>query len=642
MVVLQASNIIKSYGAKMILEEASITLHAGEKAAVVGPNGAGKTTLLKIITGEIRPDTGEIFRPGGATLGCLAQEGSLSPGSTVMEEMLSVFSSLIEQEKTMRDMERLMGEKEILQDPQAYDRISGEYATLTEAFRNSGGYEFRAGIRSVLNGLKFGEEYHQRAADPLSGGQKTRLAMARLLLSRPDVLVLDEPTNHLDMETLSWLEKYLQSYPGSILVVSHDRYFLDSLADTVYELDRGRLHRYPGNYSKFITQKAQARERDKKLYEKQKKEIARTEDFIRRNIVRASTTGRAQSKRKSLEKMDILEKPVELKGASFSFSIERPSAREVLAAKSLSVGYRDNLLVPDIDLLIERGERVALIGPNGAGKSTLLKTVAGIIQPLKGHLALGTYVETGYYDQEQARLEGSHTVLDEIWNRFPHMDEKDVRGLLGSFLFSGDAVFKNVDNLSGGEKARLALAVIMLHRANFLLMDEPTNHLDVYSREVLEEALQGYDGTILFVSHDRYFLNKLATRVIEISPRGLAVFPGNYDDFLAKRSRVDSSCPSAPPLSEEKEAARLSYQKDKEARRMAEKMRKKAYELESAIEETERRISSLEEEIYLPEANRDLDLLLKKNAELERCREELDCLYTQWESVTGEIGELQY
>jgi ATP-binding cassette subfamily F protein 3 len=541
----------------------------------------------------------------------------------------------------MREMERLMGERELLQDRQAFDRLSAEYASLAEDFRNKGGYEFRANIKSVLHGLKFGEEYHQRITATLSGGQKTRLAMARLLLSRPAILILDEPTNHLDMETLAWLEKYLQSYPGSILVVSHDRYFLDALVHTVYELDRGKLFKYAGNYSRFISQKEEQRERERKLYDKQQREIARTEDFIRRNIARASTTGRAQSRRKALEKIDRLEQPVDFKGARFSFSIERPSAREVLAAKALSVGYRDNTLSEGIDLIIERGQRVAIIGPNGSGKSTLLKTAAGTLKPLKGHLALGAYVSTGYYDQEQARLEGTHRVLDEIWNRFPHMDEKDVRGLLGSFLFSGDDVFKTVDSLSGGEKARLALAVIMLRQANFLLLDEPTNHLDVYSREVLEKALQDYDGTILFVSHDRYFLNKISTRVLEITPRGLIGFPGNYDHFLDKRSQADSAAQPAPVVSAEKEAARQSYLKDKETRRTAEKMKKRAAQLETAIEETERSIRSLEEELYLPETSRDLNLLMQKSADLEKFRKELDSLYAQWELATLSIEEYE-
>ncbi|MFZ5646613.1 MAG: ABC-F family ATP-binding cassette domain-containing protein [Bacillota bacterium] len=638
MVVLQASRVSKSYRDKIILDGASFVLHDGEKAGLVGPNGAGKTTLLKILAGKIPPDSGEISRPGGATLGYLAQDGGFSSNATVMEEMLSVFLPLINQEKALRELEVRMGDGRLSQDPAAFNEISEQYSLLSEDFRNNGGYEYRANIKSVLNGLKLGEEYYDRVIDTLSGGQKTRLAIARLLLSRPGVLVLDEPTNHLDMETLSWLEKYLQAYPGSMLVVSHDRYFLDSMVGAVYELERGRLRKYTGNYTVFISLRAQQRETEMKKYIKQQEEIARAEDFIRRNIARASTTGRAQSRKKALEKIDLLEKPTALKSARFTFSVSRPSSREVFTAKDLSVGYRDNMLSSGIDILIERGERVALIGPNGAGKSTLLKTVAGIIRPLGGHMLLGTNVSIGYYDQEQARLEGTETVLDALWSHYQYMDEKDVRGVLGSFLFSGEDVLKTVGQLSGGEKARLALARLMLQRANFLLLDEPTNHLDVYSREVLEEALAYFDGTILFVSHDRYFLNKLATRVMQIKPGGITVFPGNYNDFLEKMEIPGATGNSdRPGPSAEKEKARQAYRQEKEARRLEEKKMRRALELERAIEETENIIASLEEETFSPEVYTNLNLLLQKNSDLEKFRAQLEYYYTQWESVLSDM-----
>ncbi len=642
MVVLQASRVSKSYGVETILDGVNLTLHAGEKVGLVGPNGAGKTTLLKIMSGHLSPDGGEVIRPGAVSLGCLAQDGGLSSQSTVMEEMLSVFTPLIQQEKTLRDLEVSMGDHRLARDPAAFEEISDQYSVLSEDFRNRGGYEFRANIKAVLNGLKFGEEYHQRITGTLSGGQKTRLAMARLLLSGPDVLVLDEPTNHLDMETLSWMEKYLQSYPGSILVVSHDRYFLDSLVGTVYELERGRMKRFTGNYSKFISLRAEQKEIERKIYQRQQEEIAKTEDFIRRNIARASTTGRAQSRQKALEKMDIVEKPTEMKSARFSFSTARPSSREVLTARDLSIGYRDNTLCIGIELLIERGERVALIGPNGAGKSTLLKTVAGQLKPRGGHLALGFNVSTGYYDQDQTILEGSNTVLEELWSRYPHMDEKDVRGLLGSFLFSGEDVLKTVSLLSGGERARLVLAGLMLRKANFLLLDEPTNHLDVYSREVLEEALSEYEGTVLFVSHDRYFLNKLATRVIEISTSGIRGFIGNYDNFLTRKSYEENAQSRVSSQPTEKDKARLSYRQEKEAHRLEEKRVRQISDLEKAIEETESLIASLEAETYSPEIYQNLDLLLEKNDQLERLRVQLDSYYSQWDSViNGEQAQEQ-
>jgi ATP-binding cassette subfamily F protein 3 len=513
--------------------------------------------------------------------------------------------------------------------------VADEYALLSEDFRNRGGYEFRANIKAVLNGLDFGEDYYHRVVDTLSGGQKTRLSLARLLVARPDLLILDEPTNHLDMETLAWVEKYLQSYSGAILVVSHDRYFLDTLVEAVYEIDRGRLRRYTGNYSRFVRLREEQARIEARQYSKQQEEIARAEDFIRRNIARASTTGRAQSRRKALEKIDPLEKPREMKSVRFSFTAGRPGSREVLVASNLSVGYGRHTLARGIDLMIERGDRIALVGPNGAGKSTLLKTLAGVLRPLGGHIVLGNNVSIGYYDQEQAGMAGSHTVLDEIWNRFPHMEEKDVRGLLGNFLFSGDDVFKTVDQLSGGERSRLALARLMMRRDNFLLLDEPTNHLDVYSREVLEEALDGYDGTILLVSHDRYFLNRLARKMIEITPSGLVCCSGNYDDYLAGRnSQAGAGSPGPSP---EKQQARLLYRQEKEAQRLKEKKMRQLSDLEAAIGDTEARIASLEEETNSPGVYQNLNLLLQKNAELEKERASLDSLYSRWESLMTEL-----
>ena len=638
MVVLQTSGISKTYGVRSVLDRASLTLQAGERAGLVGPNGAGKTTLLKILAGQLQPDGGEVSKSAGVSLGYLPQGSIISSGFTVMEEMLLVCRDLIDQEDTLRELERRMGDPGLAKDPRTFSQVSEEYATLSEDFRIRGGYEFRANIKAVLNGLNFGEEYHQRVVDTLSGGQKTRLALARLLAARPGLLILDEPTNHLDLETLSWVEKYLQSYPGAILVVSHDRYFLDSLVGSVHELDRGRLRRYTGNYSQFAALRAEQARLALKQFERQQEEIARAEDFIRRNIARASTTGRAQSRQKALEKVELLEKPAEFKGARFSFAIERPSSREVLTVKNLAVGYGGQALCRGINLNLERGERVALVGPNGAGKSTLLKTLAGYLRPLGGHILTGTNVSLGYYDQEQSRLSGETTVLEELWNRYPHMDEKDVRGVLGSFLFSGDDVFKTVSQLSGGEKARLSLAVLMLRRANLLVLDEPTNHLDVYSREVLEESLADYGGTLLFVSHDRYFLNKLAGRVIEISPAGVESYTGNYDQFLAKRVRRDAQANGNGAASAEKELAREAYRREKEAQRLRERMERRLADLEKSIEETEARIASLEDQTYRPEVYQNLDLLLEKNTDLEKLRSLLQSLYLQWESATEELS----
>ncbi|MFA4885132.1 MAG: ABC-F family ATP-binding cassette domain-containing protein, partial [Desulfotomaculaceae bacterium] len=490
-------------------------------------------------------------------------------------------------------------------------------------------------IRTVLSGLKFADADLSTPVDTLSGGQKTRLALARCLLGEPDLLILDEPTNYLDMDNLAWLEQYLQSYRGAVLVVSHDRYFLDALAKIIYELTPAGLTRYTGNYSAFVQQKAVLLEQQLKDYNRQQSEIARQEEFVRRNIAAKDTTRRAQSRLKTLEKMERLERPGKERRVNLSFNIIRPSGLEVLRANNLGIGYADLALVRGLDFQISRGERVALVGPNGIGKSTLLKTVAGLLPPLEGRVSMGIHVQVGYYDQEQQGLSGDKQVLHELWDRFPNLDEVDVRTVLGRFLFRGDEVKKHVADLSGGEKSRLALAALMLQKANLLLMDEPTNHLDLPGKEVLEEALDGYPGTILFVSHDRYFINKTATRVLELSSNGVSSYLGNYDYYFqkkAERERPEGRLASAEPARADS-IEKKNYLQKKEDEKQKRMHRRRVEELEQSVTGLEELIAGLEAELFQPEVYQDYQACLKRQRELEEARRQLHDQMEKWLSL---------
>ncbi|MHB1043160.1 MAG: ribosomal protection-like ABC-F family protein [Eubacteriales bacterium] len=645
MILLQATRIKKHFDGRPVLDGVSITIHEGERVGLVGVNGAGKSTLLKILAGEAPPDSGEVIKTRGLTLAFLAQDSGLNSTRTLRAEMLSVFAPLIEMEQSLRKMEKQMSEAG---DPER--QLLEDYGRLSAQFREIGGYTYEASIRSVLKGLKFADGEEDTPVDILSGGQKTRLALARCLLTAPQLLVLDEPTNYLDMENLAWLEQYLKDYRGAVLVVSHDRYFLDSVVKTVYEIENGKLARFTGNYTVYAVEKSARREKEEQEFARQQAEIARLEDFVRRNKAAKDTVGRARSREKVLEKMDRLEKPLTVRRAKFSFTVSRPSGSMVLKIKELSIGYpaggrqpgdgpRESHTCPGgplatgIDMEITRGERVVLLGPNGAGKSTLLRTIAGIIPPLRGSILPGYHLLTGYYDQEQHGLDPKKDVLSELWDRYPHLDEVVVRTVLGGFLFRGDDVFKKVANLSGGEKSRLALAALMLKKSNFLLLDEPTNHLDLSSREMLEDALAAYPGTILFVSHDRYFINKVATRVLELQPDGVASFPGNYDYYAAKKAgqkSADQEEPGGNGRKQEKEAYRDLYQQKREVERQKRKTQKQIGELEKIVDSLEERIARLEEELYLPEVYRDAALYREKEQELARSRSTLEDCMAEW------------
>lgn len=642
MILLQAEQIQKSYGVDIILQDISLQIQTGERIGLVGVNGAGKSTLMKILAGQLSYDSGTVRKPKEVTLGYLAQNGGLESDRTILEEMRSVFTHLQEEERELRKLEEQMGDPAVLSDAKRYEQILEEYSRRSESFKERGGYSYEANIRGVLHGLRFSEMDGNTPIRTLSGGQKTRLALAKLLLQAPSILLLDEPTNYLDIETLTWLETYLQNYQGAILLVSHDRYFLDKLVTVVYEIERTRATRYPGNYSQFLDLKAAKLEQELKRFEKQQEEIAKLEDFIARNIARASTTKRAQSRRKTLEKIDRLDRPMmQTKSANFSFDIAKMSGNIVCKVNGLCVGYPDAVLSRNLSFEVERQERIALVGPNGIGKSTLLKTLVGKLPALDGTFQFGSNVTIGYYDQEHRELTDGKTVLAEIWDDYPHMQEKDVRTLLGNFLFSGDDVQKKIRELSGGERARVSLAKLMLKEANFLILDEPTNHLDLYSKEVLENALFDYPGTILFVSHDRYFLNKIASRVLELRSDGVTSYLGNYDYFVEKKEELAQLASETAAQNAAKKGGspaalpdKTSYELDKEAKRKERQRLRRLEEIEATIAQREEAIAQWEEELCLPEVYSDHVEAKDRNDKIQLAKAEIERLYEEWSELS--------
>ena len=607
MILLQVNQLCKYYGADIILSNIKLEVQTRDRIALVGRNGAGKSTLLKIISGNLSYDSGDIIKPKDVKIGYLAQDTGLESTLSIWEEMLSVFEELRKQEQALRKLEQEMSNPSLFENPIQYEKVLKEYDELQVQFKENGGYQYEADIRSVLHGLNFHSFDYNTKISSLSGGQKTRLALGKLLLSKPDILILDEPTNHLDIDTLSWLEQYLQSYDGAILIVSHDRYFLDEVVNQVYEISRHQIMKFPGNYSFYLDKKAENYERDMKLFEKQQDEVAKLQDFIQRNLARASTTKRAQSRRKQLDRMELMDRPLgDESSATFRFDIEKQSGNEVLNIHSLSIGYeKDAAVSTNINLRVTRGESIALVGPNGVGKSTLLKTIVEKLPALDGELQIGTNVFIGYYDQQQADLTSNKTVLKELWDEYPFKNEKDIRTVLGNFLFSGDDVLKIVSSLSGGEKARLALAKLMLQKANFLILDEPTNHLDLDSKEILENALIDYPGTILFVSHDRYFINRIASKVIELNLEGVTDYLGDYDYYVEKKLEQEEL--KALQQNEQQSAVqsnpseKTSYQQDKEAKKLERQRQRRIEQIENQIEELEQAVDQNEQLLCDPD-----------------------------------------
>ncbi|UCZ53704.1 ABC-F family ATP-binding cassette domain-containing protein [Bacillus shivajii] len=640
MILLQCVQITKSFGAETILSNVKLEVQSRERIALVGRNGAGKSTLLKIISGELSHDSGDIIIPKNVEIGYLAQHSGLNTNRSIWDEMMSVFTHLKQMEKHLRELEEKMS------NPSApnYEKVLQEYDQLQQDFKDQGGYQYEADIRSILSGLNFSDFDYDTPISSLSGGQKTRLSLGKLLLTKPDLLILDEPTNHLDIDTLTWLENYLAGYPGAILVVSHDRYFLDRIVDYVYELTFHSTVKFTGNYSAYLEEKAKRLELEMKMYEKQQGEVKKLEDFVQRNIARASTSNRAKSRRKQLERMELMTRPKDDdKSANFQFDIDRQSGNDVLTLQNVTIGYDGEPLATNIELKLERGESVALIGPNGIGKSTLIKAIADKIKPITGQIQYGSNVKIGYYDQEQTELTSNKTVLQELWDEYPQTPEKEIRTVLGNFLFSGDDVLKIVSDLSGGEKSRLALAKLMMQNANMLILDEPTNHLDLDSKEVLENALIDYPGTLLFVSHDRYFVNRMATRVVELSSDRITNYLGDYDYYINKKleqaewaeleaSKQLQNSQSSPNEDSEKQS-KQDYEREKELKKKARQRQRKIEDLEKMIEEAEMNIAEWEEELCNPDVYQDHEKSLQLNENIEKTKQKVEAHMEEWEEL---------
>ncbi|MEO5291511.1 ABC-F family ATP-binding cassette domain-containing protein [Limosilactobacillus sp. WILCCON 0053] len=623
MLLLQTNNVERRFGSDVLFHNMNMQIQEHGRTALVGRNGAGKTTFLKIIAGLTEPDEGTVTHARDLTIGYLAQNQGLDSQNSIWAELDSVFAPLHEMERQLHELENQLGTLT----PKAadYQDVLASYDRLSEQFKKQGGYEYASRMRGVLHGFGFDEAMYDTSVNALSGGQKTKLALAKILLQSPNLLILDEPTNHLDMGVLSWLEDYLKSYQGALLIVSHDRYFLDRVVTDVYDLDNHTLIHYTGNYTQFVTHKRERLQAEWKHYEQQQKEIAKLEDFVNRNIVRASTTKRAQARRKQLEKMDRLERPTtDDSSIHFQFHSDHASGNEVLDVDELNIGYQDQKLAGPLSFKVRKGQRVGIIGPNGIGKSTLLKTLLKKIPKLSGTIKFGANLEIGYYDQEQQQLHPEKTVLEEVWDDHPEVSEKDIRSLLGSFLFVGDDVYKPVSALSGGEKARLELTKLSFMPINFLILDEPTNHLDIDSREVLETAINEFDGTVLFISHDRYFLNQVATDILYMTAHGMTHYEGNYDDYLTQQAKLEQQ--TQPAAKVKQSTGQLSYQQSKETQRARRKLQRQVDQLENQMGELENKQAAIEAEMAKPEIAVDI-------AQLTDLQKKLDALKAQSEDV---------
>ena len=633
MIILQANKIERSFAGEVLFDNINLQVDERDRIALVGKNGAGKSTLLKILVGEEEPTSGEINKKKDISLSYLAQDSRFESENTIYDEMLHVFDDLRRTEKQLRQMELEMGEKS----GEDLNKLMSDYDRLSENFRQAGGFTFEADIRAILNGFKFDESMWQMKIAELSGGQNTRLALAKMLLEKPNLLVLDEPTNHLDIETIAWLENYLVNYSGALIIVSHDRYFLDKVATITLDLTKHSLDRYVGNYSRFVELKEQKLATEAKNYEKQQKEIAALEDFVNRNLVRASTTKRAQSRRKQLEKMERLDKPeAGKKAANMAFQSEKTSGNVVLTVENAAIGYDGEVLSQPINLDLRKMNAVAIVGPNGIGKSTFIKSIVDQIPFIKGEKRFGANVEVGYYDQTQSKLTPSNTVLDELWNDFKLTPEVEIRNRLGAFLFSGDDVKKSVGMLSGGEKARLLLAKLSMENNNFLILDEPTNHLDIDSKEVLENALIDFDGTLLFVSHDRYFINRVATHVLELSENGSTLYLGDYDYYVEKKAEVEMiQTEEASTSNQAKEASPVNdYQAQKESQKEVRKLMRQIESLEAEIEELESQSQVISEQML--ETN-NAEKLMELQVELDKISHRQEEAMLEWEELSEQV-----
>ena len=637
MILLSAQNIQKSFGTNVVLKDASLVLQDGQRLGLVGVNGCGKSTLMKIIAGLEPYDGGTLTMQKGLRLGYLAQQGMVTPGKTVLEELEAVFEPVVAMEARLRQLEQDMAHT--AEDPVRLRQLGNQYDQLTRQFEESNGYGWRSTVQGVLAGLGFRKEQQDQLAELLSGGERTRLCLGRLLLQRPDVLLLDEPTNHLDLKSIAWLEDYLLGYKGAVLLVSHDRYFMDHVCDHMAELLLGSIESYDGNYTAYIQQRVQRFEIRMKAYEMQQKEIARQEAIIARyrSFNREKSIRAAESREKKLEKMERLEKPVEENAIRFHFDIRRRTGEDVLMAEELKKGFNGRTLFEHVKLHLRAGDRIALIGDNGVGKSTLFKCLIGEEQFDEGTVRLGTGVDIGYYDQHQAHLHEHKSVLDEVWDEFPRLEQSQVRGALGLFLFTGDDVFAPIATLSGGEKGRVALTKLMLRKDNLLLLDEPTNHLDMDSREVLEAALEDYPGTILAISHDRYFINRFATRVMVLEQGGVKEYLGNYDDYFEKINRgqePDGDLPQITRTAQDKETRR-----SREATQRLKALKAAVAQAEAAVAQAEQEQAELEALMAAPETYQDAAKAAELGRRYQQIQQEVARRYEAWEQAEAELGK---
>lgn len=643
MIIAQAQDLEQRFGGNIIFSNISFSVPDNARIGLVGPNGAGKTTLLKIMTGQQEPTSGQFTINKGLKVGYIAQENGLDEDKTIWDEMLTVFNDLIEKNKKITKMQ-----EQIADHPEDEDLLK-RYDQLAYDFEQEGGFTYQAEIKSILNGFNFKENTWNKVIGTLSGGEKTRLAFVKLLLQKPPVLLLDEPTNYLDLDTLDWLEAFLKNYQGAIITVSHDQYFLDHLANQIFELNFGKLTTFKGNYSQYVKERELMDSQQEAAYEKQQEKIKKEEEFIQKNLVRASTTKRAQSRRKVLDKMERIKLPRHKQKVRINFTSERPSGKEVLIAKDLTIGYPDKVMVSDIDFQVNKNDRVAIIGPNGIGKSTLLKTIMKKLEPKGGSIKYGASLDIGYYDQELQSLDPSKTVLDTIWDRHKTMPEKDVRSILASFLFTAEDIDKTVGQLSGGQKARLTLTVLSLEKDNFLLMDEPTNHLDIEAKEVLEEALDNYDGTLLFVSHDRYFINELANKIISVRDGHAKIYNGNYSYYLDEKAKQAAAAQEAEAQKAETETTpaasqnkgKLSYQEQKARDSQKRKLERAVSDAEAKIEKLEAEEKEIQTEMANPEIAASFEKLGPLQEKLSAVQEQLDQANNEWENALDTLDEFE-
>ncbi|QCX34031.1 ABC-F type ribosomal protection protein [Caloramator sp. E03] len=639
MIALSLNKIQKSYGIEVILKDITFAINEYEKVGLVGPNGAGKTTLFKIICNELKPDSGDIFIGQNKKIGYLSQNLDLDENLTVFEETMNVFSNIKNIENRLRELEILMSKENF--NSNEYKKLLNEYGHLQEEYERNNGYGCESFAKGMLIGLGISNEDFSKKIANLSGGQKTRVALSKLLLSNPDILLLDEPTNHLDLDAIQFLENFLKEYKGTVLIISHDRYFLDEITNKTFELNNGIVEEYNGNYSFFIAEREKRLEQSMKEYSLQQKEIKRLEEIIERyrSFNREKSIKQAESREKALERIQRLEKPLtEDKTAKIKFDVKYKSGNDVLIVEDLSKSFNDKTLFTNLSFMIKRGEKTALVGENGRGKTTLFKMICGKLNPDNGMIRLGKNVYIGYYDQEQKDLSPDKMIIDEIWDDYPNLTITQVRNYLAAFLFTGNDVFKKVESLSGGEKCRLSLLKLMLSKANFLLLDEPTNHLDILSREALEKALLEYEGTLFVISHDRYFLNKVINKILEMEDGNITEYLGNFQYYISKKNSnqdeiiVNIEGKTKTEIREEKRKLRELQIKKKQQK---EELKK----IEKMIEETDLKIQELQSLMCLEETYKDPEKAIKVNKEFENTKKILDELYQRWEELLIEVEE---